>query len=272
MFQVHLSKLGPLAKLLDQDTITLPDENPDAFNAIVNWIYNEPLPRAGRRSSYVEDAPRSRALSTTLSPDTSENDKGKSKAAEQDPAQPLLLPPGVHGTQSLLLDLMITAERHAWESLYNAAIDAFREGEANLARARPSTLHLEAAYNRTPGPGSTVRAFMADYAFALARARREFSWYLREGWFERIPEFLEDMLVRVDGKGPFRYPVLRRVREREGEVGGDDGDGEGGGDGGWEFLHREVPLDLQAVTYHVHEGRMVLDCECSEHGSCVVGC
>ncbi|KAI0474211.1 hypothetical protein F4859DRAFT_521933 [Xylaria cf. heliscus] len=274
-FQVHLNKLGPLAKLLIETSsnklspsILLPNENADAFNVVVNWIYNGPLPRAAKASSYVDDTKSlvpictNRTASTDLAwgndlPARSKSEKPES--AKQ--GAPQLK--DAHTTQCVLLDLMMMAERYGWEELYNAAIDAYREGEANLERERPSLLHIEVVYRRTSA-GSPVRQFLGDYAYSLARVNKDLTWYLQEKWFEKLPEFLEDMLKRVDGKGPFEYPFRRRQE-------GKDKDGEGSDKNyGKGVLTREAPLDLSATTYHIHGGRMELDCKRSRGGACVV--
>ncbi|KAI0903741.1 hypothetical protein F4823DRAFT_617454 [Ustulina deusta] len=267
-FKVHLGKLGSLAKLLEgpsnksSASISLPNENPDTFNVIVNWIYNEPLPRAAKASEYIDDTtslmpvPESSNTVPYLAwiddfPTKTEPEKPKSRDAQREDA---------HATQCMLLDIMMLAERHGWEKLYNAAIDAFREGEANLARERPSLLHIEVGYRRTAA-GSPIRQFLGDYAYSLARANKNITWYWRENWFRKMPEFLEDMLKRVDGDGPFQYPFERRGRK-------DSNDGETGDCK--EVLPREAPLDLAATTYHIHGGRMELDCERWREGSCAV--
>ncbi|KAI1347037.1 hypothetical protein F5Y01DRAFT_307813 [Xylaria sp. FL0043] len=274
-FQVHLARLGPLAKLLEGSSeqapasISLPKENPESFNAVVNWVYNGTLPRAGKPSEYVDNT---KSLTFTASntnkvpyltwigdfPTKNEPEKPRDEQLED-----------AHATQCMLLDIMMLAERYDWEKLYNAAIDAFREGEANLARERPSTQHIEVVYQRTAA-GSPIRQFLGDYAYSLARENKDITWYWREGWFRKIPEFLEDMLKKVDGNGPFQYPFERRAgsdstegKDSKDSWGIDEGDSE-------KILTHEAPLDLSATTYHIHAGRMVLDCERSDGGNCVV--
>lgn len=342
IFQAHLSRLGPLAKLLEAPSrkspasITLPNESADTFNALMHWIYNGPLPYAakittdddvdsnpesesdsGLHSDSDSDAPQmfpfvpisgasmpsrlgwegfppspSFSLSTSTVIDDSkspggtkqqhtsgpatatpvvkkarhikkqqqrkqkEKEAAQEKKKEKEKEKQELLSEA-QATQCLLLDLAMFAERHVWETLYNAAIDAFRAGEANLGRERPSPLHVEVVYRRTR-PGSAVRLFIADYVYARAREHGDLVWYEKEGVFGRLPGLLEDVLVRVDGRGPFGYPWRRGVG---GGVGEDVG-----------VLEGEAPLDLDATTYHVHGGRMVLDCVRAEDGTCgVVG-
>ncbi|KAI1277874.1 hypothetical protein F5Y07DRAFT_398022 [Xylaria sp. FL0933] len=276
-FQVHLARLGPLAKLLEgsseqaQTSISLPKENPESFNAVVNWMYNGTLPRAGKPSEYIDET---KCLKFTAS-NTSKvpyftwiGDFSIENLPEKPTSRNEQLE-DAHATQCMLLDIMMLAERYDWEKLYNAAIDAFREGEANLARERPSTQHIEVVYQRTAA-GSPIRQFLGDYAYSVARENKDITWYWREGWFRKMPEFLEDMLKRVDGNGPFQYPFERRAGSRS-KDGGDSKDSwdidEGDSD---KVLTHEVPLDLSATTYHIHGGRMVLDCERSDEGICVV--
>ncbi|KAI8953298.1 hypothetical protein F4801DRAFT_576752 [Xylaria longipes] len=262
-FHVHLDKLGPLAKLLDTSNhsflfIALPKENVDTFNMMINWIYNEPLPRAAKACEYINDT---KSTDLTSSTDlTWGNGLSKSKSTKQsEPTkQGGLQIIHAHTTQRMLLDLMMMAERYDWEQLYNAAIDAFREGEGNLERQRPSLGHIKMVYRQTSA-GSPVRVFMADYAYSLARVNRNITWYMQEKWFQKFPDFMEDMLKRVDGNGPFKYPY-QRFRE------GKDGEGISGKNYGKEVLTHEAPLDMSATTYHIHSGRMKLDCKRGQTG------
>lgn len=276
-FHVHLGKLGPIAKLLDPSeslqSISLPEDHAEAFNAVVNWIYNEPLPRAAKTCKHVNDAKNLVPLSTGTMllgdhdwgkyfPSASYNRHETSKATGM--AMPGDKPlKEAQETQCMLLDIMMMAERWEWEQLYNAAIDAFREGEANLERERPSLLHIEVVYLRTSA-GSPIRQFLGDYAYSLAKMNRNMSFYLQEKWFEAIPDLLEDMMRRMDGKGPFAYP-LQRPGSKDGESSKD-----GGEQCSVEILAEEAPLDLAATTYHIHGGRMVLDCQRSDNGGCIV--
>ncbi|KAI0458940.1 hypothetical protein F5B21DRAFT_458355 [Xylaria acuta] len=181
-FQVHLDKLGPLAKLLDTSSdesppsISLPNENAEAFNVVVNWIYNEPLPRSAKACEYVDDAKSLVPISASLASsadlawgnDLPAKNKPEITESAADPSKlGAVQLKDAHTTQCVLLDLMMMAERYGWEELYNAAIDAFREGEGNLERERPSLLHIEVVYKRTSA-GSPVRQFLGDYAFFSA--------------------------------------------------------------------------------------------------------
>ncbi|TGJ79651.1 hypothetical protein E0Z10_g9115 [Xylaria hypoxylon] len=270
-FQVHRGKLGPLAKLLDDPSnksiasISLPNEKAETFNALVNWIYNEPLPRAAKASEHIDDTKSFTPISTSIKAITGltwENDiLEKSKLEQPKPGN--AQEEDAHATQCLLLDLMMLAERYGWEKLYNDAIDAFREGEVNLERERPNLLHIEVVYQRTAAE-SPVRQFLGDYAYGLAKANKNLTWYLQEKLFEKIPDFLEDMLKRVDGKGPFEYPF-----ERAASKGGENGEN-GERKDNKEVLAQETPLDLCATTYHLHGGHMVLDCKRSDDGGCIV--
>ncbi|KAF2963577.1 hypothetical protein GQX73_g9996 [Xylaria multiplex] len=267
-FQVHRGKLGPLAKLLDDPSnglagfISLPNERAETFNALVNWIYNEPLPRAAKTTEYNDDTkkpdpiPTNKKTSIDLTWENQPLVEGKTEKPNASNAQL----EDAHATQCLLLDLMMLAERYSWEELYNAAIDAFREGEANLERERPDLLHIGIVYQRTTAE-SPIRQFLGDYAYALARSHQNLTWYLQEKWFDKIPEFLEDMLKRVDGKGPFEYPFKHGA--------GKDTKNSKDGDEGVTFEH-EAPLDLSATTYHIHGGSIVLACRRSEDGGCIV--
>ncbi|KAI0432417.1 hypothetical protein F5Y09DRAFT_353516 [Xylaria sp. FL1042] len=276
-FQVHVGRLGPLAKLLEGSpeqtsaSISLPKEKPETFNAVVNWMYNETLPRAGRPSEYIDET---KSLTPTV-PSTNQAPYLTwigDFSSKYEPEKPASLDDHLedaHATQCMLLDIMMLAERYDWEKLYNAAIDAFREGEANLVRDRPSMQHIEVVYRRTTA-GSPIRQFLGDYAYSLARANKDITWYWHENWFRKIPEFLEDMLKRVDGNGPFQYPFERRAG-KDSEDGGDSKDGQGSGKGNSEnILTQEAPLELSATTYHIHGGRMELDCERSKEGICVL--
>ncbi|KAI0965554.1 hypothetical protein F4678DRAFT_485205 [Xylaria arbuscula] len=263
-FQVHLSKLGPLSKLLEDQSdksstsISLPNERPETFNAVINWIYNEPLPRAGKPSEYIDDTNSLVPIpQSTQEPYlTWISDVPIKEQPEQPQSHDTQLEDAYH-TQCMLLDVMMLAERHDWEQLYNAAIDAFREGEANLQRERPSLQHIEVVYKRTSAE-SPIRKFMGDYAYSLAIANKDIMWYWRENWFRKFPEFLEDMLKRVDGNGPFQYPFQRHDSQ--------DSDGSDSN----ETIANEAPLDLSATTYHFHGKRMELDCRRSSEGSCAV--
>ncbi|KAI1125229.1 hypothetical protein F5Y10DRAFT_268272 [Nemania abortiva] len=244
IFQVHLGKIGPLAKLLQSPSlkspphIALPNDDPKNFNAVVNWIYGTPFPRVSKVCEHVDK---------TLSG----SEKTKEAAATTKPGSLPL--EDTYATQCMLLDVMMMAERWKWEQLYNAAIDAFREGERNLKRERPHPVHIKVIYKRT-WRGSYVRQFMGDYAYSLAKENKDLSWYMREKFFENIPDFLEDMLERVDGKGRWQYPI-HQVTRKDGEV-------------RRETLAHEAPLDLSLTTYHVHGGKIRLDCERSEKGRC----
>ncbi|KAI0538593.1 hypothetical protein GGR58DRAFT_513010 [Xylaria digitata] len=267
-FRVHRGKLGPLVKLLDDiptwppDCISLPNERAETFNALVNWIYNEPLPCAAKAAEYNYHTKNPDPISTNIKKSTDftwEDDPPAESKAEKPEASNAQLE-DAHATQCLLLDLMMLAERYSWEKLYNAAIDAFREGEANLERERPDLLHIEVVYQRTTAE-SPIRQFLGDYVYALARSHQNLAWYLQENWFDKIPEFLEDMLKRVDGKGPFQYPFKRGAgKDTENSKDGDDG----------RAIEHEAPLDLSATTYHIHDGSMVLACKRSENRGCIV--
>ncbi|KAI3325712.1 hypothetical protein HD806DRAFT_533376 [Xylariaceae sp. AK1471] len=261
-FQVHLARLGPLDKLFDEasgkEVAELPDEDPDVFNLLVNWAYNEPLPRASQTPEYTNKA-SSLEPDTPNTPSPVDSEQGNSlpakrKLEEIEPQTPtksrsfnLAHLKEAHKTQNILLGLMVMAERHGWEKLYNAAIDAFREGEANLDRNRPSLAHIEEVYEKTSSE-SSIRQFFGDYAYSLGKANRDISWYLQEKFFQKIPDFLEDMLKRVDGKGPFKYPFWCR--------------------NGKEVFTQEAPLELSTTTYHIHDGRLELYCPRSRDGCC----
>ncbi|KAJ8119061.1 hypothetical protein ONZ43_g3865 [Nemania bipapillata] len=276
-FHVHLSKLGPVSNLLDSSksssAISLPNENEESFNAIVNWIYNGPLPRAANISEYVINAKtlESPSEGNTLVADfswgkylsTTISGRGRTSTVTATAKSGDSLLKEALSTQCMLLDIMMMAERWRWEKLYNAAIDAFRDGERNLRRERPSLLHIKVVYLRTSA-GSPLREFLGDYAYSLAKANKNMSFYLKEGWFERLPDFLEDIMRRMDGKGPFTYPLQRRS-SKDGEF-----DKEKGKRNNKEILAEEAPLDLAATTYHVHGGHLVLDCQRSGWGSCAV--
>ncbi|KAI0520883.1 hypothetical protein F5B22DRAFT_653832 [Xylaria bambusicola] len=268
-FGVHLGKLGPLAKLVEDDasdvtvswaSITLPNEIPETFNALVNWVYGSPLPRASKAINYYDEN-GNLITSTDVAQkmpylawfdDYIPEGEAKDSAARDWKLSDAL------ATQCMLLDLMMFADRYEWEDLYNAAIDAFRAGEINMMRNQPSTLHIAVVYSRT-GADSPVREFLCDYAYALAKKNRDIMWYWRKNWFQTVPEFLADMLKRVDGKGPFQYPFENyRIL--------DDDDGDKTID--MRTLYEEAPLDLDETTYHVHGGCLWLDCRRSSQGLC----
>lgn len=266
-FQVHLSKLGALAKLVEtqQDdstaSIKLPNESPETFNVLVNWVYDAPLPRAAKASDYTDESvsliPIPKSIKELPYLTWLDDATPKAQTEKATPSDDIL--ENAHATQCMLLDLMMFAERHDWELLYNAAVDAFRAGEANLARDRPSLLHIEIAYGRTP-VGSPIRELLSDYAWTLARANKDITWYWTEGLFRKIPDFLEDMLKRVDGNGPFQYPSEhRRVEEGVDEEYCER-----------RYLAEEAPLDLAKTTYHLHGGRLQLDCRRSSEGLCMI--
>jgi len=172
----------------------------------------------------------------------------KRKYEDSEPATPakrlfnLGVAPGQNKTQRLLLKLMLLAEKNSWEELYNAAIDAFRTGEEALERRHPSLAHIEDVYLKT-SPGSAIRKFFADYAYDMAKSNKNFTWYLQQGWFNRFPSFHEDMLKRMDGNGPFKYPFWC-----DGNV----------------VIPKESPMELGATSYHIHQGEMKLVCEHSK--------
>ncbi|KAI1360828.1 hypothetical protein F5Y08DRAFT_38959 [Xylaria arbuscula] len=267
IFQVHMSRIEALAKLVDgkadesSASIHLPKESPETFNVLVNWMYGEPLPRAAKTSDRTDQSasliPIPKKIKElpylTWLDDATPKDELE-KAAQSDEELET-----AHATQCMLLDLMMFAERHEWEVLYNAAVDAFRAGEANLERDRPSLLHLEVAYRRT-AIGSPIRELLSDYAWTLAKQNKNITRYWNEGLFRKIPEFLEDMLKRVDGNGPFKYPFEHREAE---EVVADDYSE-------LRYLAQEAPLDLAETTYHLHDGRLRLDCRRSSEGLCML--
>jgi hypothetical protein len=149
---------------------------------LINWVYNEPLPRAVSKVEGVKIAanlepvdphaplpikstkenilPAKRKLEETESSYSSRVNSLINSLAEE-----------AQKTQDTLLDLMGIAERHGWEMLYNAAVDVFREGEAGIERRYPSLAQIEKVYKMT-SPDSAMRQFFCDYAYSLAKKTR----------------------------------------------------------------------------------------------------
>jgi len=143
-------------------------------------------------------------------------------------------------TQDQLFDIMLFAERHQWECLFNDAIDAYRQGEAMLNRPRPSWLHIERAY-KNDGKNWAVRTFMADYVYATGKAKKNLSVYLMMGdHYKGLPGFIDDIFHRFDSRSPFRYPTFYS--------------------GGMGVVEEEAPLNLLATSYHIHNGQARLSC------------
>ncbi|KAI0388271.1 hypothetical protein F5Y17DRAFT_453446 [Xylariaceae sp. FL0594] len=141
-------------------------------------------------------------------------------------------------TQRLLLKLMMFAEQYSWERLFHAAIDAFRAGEKAFNIDYPILAHIKDFYQNTL-PGSAIRVFFADYAFDAGKSNHRFVWYRKQGWFDEFPPLLDDILERLDGNGPFKYPCW-----------GPDN----------LVIKKESPMDLH-VPYHIHDGKLALFCE-----------
>jgi hypothetical protein len=218
--------VGKLVGLAAEGNIRLPLDDPDMFKLIADWTKGTPLPRITRQPKINQEG-------------------GYGGEPEIEPASihrhPLVLAyTSDEKTQDQLFDIMLFAERHQWERLFNDAIDAYRQGEVTLNRPRPSWRHIERAY-RNDGKNGMVRTFMVDYIYAAAKAKKNLSMYLMMGdHYQRLPGFIEDIFQRFDGRGPFRYPTFYS--------------------GGMGVIEEEAPLNLLATSYHIHNGRAELSC------------
>jgi hypothetical protein len=100
--------------------------------------------------------------------------------------------------QLTLLKVLLLADKYCWGGLFNAAMDAYRRGEDQLARPHPVRRHVELAYEFCPATSPLV-ALMADTAFYLAAATPG-----SDGWMDdvvqRYPDFWADIVRRREGK------------------------------------------------------------------------
>jgi hypothetical protein len=95
--------------------------------------------------------------------------------------------------QDSLLHLCILAETIIWPKLFNAAIDAYVQGELSLLRNIP-THHIETIYERTI-PGSPLREFAIDSLQRLSNAPIACKEYMTIA--QQHEEFLEAVILRL---------------------------------------------------------------------------
>jgi hypothetical protein len=133
--------------------------------------------------------------------------------------------------QYLLVRVLSIAERYRWESLFNDAVDAYREGERHMNRDTPLTRHVEIIFDNGFLPQTPLHHFMADYAFYCSRHGQD-----RHGWVK---------------SGLQREHFLNAVVERhEGRVAvpGFDPNTQTWDEG-------RSPLAQNGPTYHIHDGQ-----------------
>ncbi|KAI1182021.1 hypothetical protein F5B17DRAFT_221152 [Nemania serpens] len=132
--------------------------------------------------------------------------------------------------QTLLLKLMMFAEKYKWEPLFNEAMDAFSYGEAQLRRLYLPASHIDLAFSNPAS--SAVRRFVRDYAMALGCKNNSMSMY-QEAMLSH-PEILSWVLARMD----LRTPPLNIPNA---------------------FTTQPDPA---RDTYHIHDGSLVARCRC----------
>ncbi|KAI3325713.1 hypothetical protein HD806DRAFT_521225 [Xylariaceae sp. AK1471] len=144
--------------------------------------------------------------------------------------------------QIILLKLMIFAENYKWEPLFNAAIDAFRYGEAKLRRSQALTSHIFLAFSHCQAP-SQVQAFIGDYALSLGYQNCCMSDY--QELISSLPAFLSFILARMDSRIPDGYTEYDDTfaTSRHADLNID-------------------PMDRTNITYHIHHGDFTMFCAC----------
>ncbi|KAI0813885.1 hypothetical protein GGR55DRAFT_676814 [Xylaria sp. FL0064] len=146
-------------------------------------------------------------------------------------------------TQILLLKLIIFAETHKWDPLFNNAIDAFKYGEAQLRRlyTPPSHIDLVFASSQTL---NTLRRFMFEYSMALGYKNRSMSNY--QDLLISHPKILSLMLSNIDsGSLPWFRP-------------------------GCQNAQRVLQTDSLEVFHHNHIPNFVVTCKCQTTVDCSV--
>jgi hypothetical protein len=91
---------------------------------------------------------------------------------------------------------MVTAEKYFWGSLFNAAMDSFRQGEYRLNRPHPVARHVDLAYAFCPRDSPLVR-LLADVAFFSGMVNCSQNALVDIAL--RIPEFQGDLMLRERG-------------------------------------------------------------------------
>ncbi|KAI1347042.1 hypothetical protein F5Y01DRAFT_319119 [Xylaria sp. FL0043] len=143
--------------------------------------------------------------------------------------------------QILLLKLIIFAETHKWNQLFNDAIDAFKYGEAQLRRlyTPPSHIDLVFASSKTL---NTLRRFMFEYTMALGYKNRSMSKY--QDLLMSHPKILSLMLSGTDsGSLPWSWPGCQNVQ-------------------------RVLQTDPLEVFHHNHNPSFFVDCKCRTTVAC----
>ncbi|KAI0388616.1 hypothetical protein F5Y17DRAFT_463545 [Xylariaceae sp. FL0594] len=203
-YLIDMAKIGPLWKLVmreEPSVIRLRRYEPDIFQMVADWTEGLPFPRVCK--ALIPDSPYDFVANPT---------------------------------QTRLLRVMLFAEDFEWEALYNDAIDAYRWGEVELDIWSPHREHIEMAYEHSFW---WVRTFMAEYIYGMGKKNGDLSEYASDDFY-RIPNFIADVLDRVDGKCLFIYPTPAN--------------------GGRGVLEKDEPLNLHKASYHVHNGQDMVSC------------
>ncbi|RYP65582.1 hypothetical protein DL771_008236 [Monosporascus sp. 5C6A] len=255
-FEVQLHRLSPiLRERLNESSwsIELPDDDYQAFNLFVNWQHNgQRLPRVRDLKFYFMPRPRMprpRGWDGKPVPETppttkpatphsdhrnegigqsdstitaTEGDKSEENSAvEGSNTIPSCIPEQIarkaEGLQSALLNLAIMAEKYRMHKVFNAAMDAFENGELRLRRAHPPHLYIARCCHHgnncgPPGDHSLVARFMHDYAFVRGVQNKVLAQYL--DLFTSTPGFARAILDRLDGK--VRVPGRDKPQRQDG--------------------------------------------------------
>lgn len=149
--------------------------------------------------------------------------KGKGKGKDVEDLEELAIPPWIPAPvarqaaalQDTLLNLVLLADKYKLWAVFNAALEAFRAGERQLARPFPPMRHVLLCHQhanlpcweeRRPGPfdpfpypffSPLASRFMYDYAYVLAVRNKLMRKYAV--LFTRDPRFAAEMLTRLDG-------------------------------------------------------------------------
>ena len=106
-----------------------------------------------------------------------------------------------------LLRLAVLAERLCWDQLFNAAINAYLDGEQRVMR-RPlvEMTHLDMVYHGGTYSGSPLRRLFSDMVHFEVKTSLTHSRYLDLA--KESDEFLEDLFGRLDLsiRGPNKSP------------------------------------------------------------------
>ncbi|KAK6842923.1 hypothetical protein PG995_001939 [Apiospora arundinis] len=106
--------------------------------------------------------------------------------------------------QTILLKLVLLAEKARWHQCFNDALSNYRHGERQLSRVSPQPDHIDMAYSsirhdsKEPASDfSPTLHFMADYAYFKGVEHRQLTAY--QPLFSKYPRFLRDIQLRETG-------------------------------------------------------------------------